>query len=309
VLACSGCQTRWPIVRAIPRFAPAANYARSFGRQWSHFPRTQYDRHNGLTLYHDRFFRATRWPARMEGEVIVEAGCGPGAFTSIAVETGATVVSFDLSSAVDVNLRENGGYKNLLVAQGDIRRPPVRTAGFDRVLCFGVLQHTPDPKASFQSLVPLLKPGGSLAVDCYRKLSTSRWWTSYYRWRWLTKRMPPALVHAACRAWVLASWPIVTTLWKLPGDGGRNFARYVFLIRDTFRRKGLRVTPAFEREWAVMQLVDQLTPRFDLPQTIEEVRSWFADADLAEIDVDKGDNGIVGRGRMQALRPAAAAAR
>jgi SAM-dependent methyltransferase len=308
VLACSGCPTRWPIVRAIPRFAPAANYARSFGRQWSHFPRTQYDRHNGLTLYHDRFFRATRWPARMEGEVVVEAGCGPGAFTSIAVETGATVVSFDLSSAVDVNLRENGRYKNRLVAQGDIRRPPVRTAGFDRVLCFGVLQHTPDPKASFQSLVPLLKPGGSLAVDCYRELSTSRWWTSYYRWRWLTKRMDPALVHAACRAWVLASWPIVTALWKLPGDGGRNFARYVFLIRDTFRRKGLQVTPAFEREWAVMQLVDQLTPRFDLPQTIEEVRSWFADADLAEIDVDKGDNGIVGRGRMQALRPAAAAA-
>ncbi len=291
-------------MRAIPRFAPAENYARSFGRQWWHFPKTQYDRCNGLTLYHDRFFRASRWPARMEGELLVEAGCGPGAFTSIAVETGATVVSFDLSSAVDVNLRENGHYKNLCIAQGDLRRPPVQPAHFDRVLCFGVLQHTPDPKASFLSLVPLMKPGGALAVDCYMKLSRRKWWTSYYRCRWLTTRLPPALVHVACRAWVLASWPIVTTLWKLPGDGGRNFSRYVFLIRETFRRKGLKVTPAFEREWAVMQLVDQLTPHYDLPQTIDEVRAWFTEAGLAEIDVAKGDNGIVGRGRAPGQRRA-----
>jgi SAM-dependent methyltransferase len=240
----------------------------------------------------------------MEGEVVVEAGCGPGAFTSIAVETGATVVSFDLSSAVDVNLRENGERRNLLVVQGDIRRPPVRPGGFDRLFCLGVLQHTPDPRASFMGLLPLLKRGGALAVDCYLELSTRRWWTSYYRWRWLTGRLPPALVHAACRAWVAMSWPIVTTLWRLPGDGGRNFARYVFLIRDTFRRKGLKVTPAFEREWAVMQLVDQLTPRFDQPQTIDAVRGWFAAAGLADVDVAKGDNGIVGRARLPAERPA-----
>jgi hypothetical protein len=47
----------------------------------------------------------------------------------------------------------------------------------------------------------------------------------------------------------------------------------------------------------VLQLVDQLTPRYDLPQTIDEVRSWFVAAGLEEIDVDKGDNGIVGRAR------------
>lgn len=286
-------------MRAIPRFAPAENYAGSFGRQWSRFPRTQYDRHNGLRLYHERFFRATRWPERMEGEVILEAGCGPGAFTSVAIETGATVVSFDLSSAVDVNLRENGEARNLLIAQGDLRRPPVRAGGFDRVFCFGVLQHTPDPSASFASLPPLVAPGGALAVDCYLELSRSRWWTSYYRWRWLTRRMDPAVVHALCRVWVTLSWPFVTALWKLPGDGGRNFARYVFLIRDTFRRKKLPVTPRFEREWAVLQLVDQLTPRYDLPQTIDAVRSWFVAAGLEEIDVGKGDNGIVGRARIR----------
>jgi len=299
-LRCTGCRAGWPIVRSIPRFVEPDNYARSFGEQWNRFPRTVYDRHNGLRLYRERFFRATRWPERLAGELLVEAGCGPGAFTEIACSTGATVVAFDLSSAVDVNLRENGRCPDLLVVQGDVLQPPVAPAAFDRLFCFGVLQHTPDPAASFARLVPLLKPGGRLAIDCYRMPTRSRWWTSYYRWRWLTRRMPHALVHALCRVWVTVSWPIVTTLWRLPGDGGRNLARYLFLIRDSFRRKGLPVTPRFEREWAVMQLVDQLTPRYDLPQTIEAVRGWFEEAGLQDVDVAKGDNGIVGRGRAAA---------
>jgi SAM-dependent methyltransferase len=294
-LRCTACRATWPVLRSIPRFVDPSNYAASFGRQWERFPRTLYDRHNGLTLYRDRFFRASGWPRDLRGEIVLEAGCGPGAFTEIVVSTGATIVSFDLSSAVDVDFRENGANPNLLIVQGDVMQPPVRAGAFDRVFCFGVLQHTPDPRASFRQLVPLAKPGGSLAIDCYRKLERGRWWRSYYRMRPLTRRMPPALVHALCRAWVVASWPIVTTLWKLPGDGGRNFARYVFLIRDTFRRKQLPVTPAFEREWAVMQLVDQLTAHFDLPQTIDAVQGWFEEAGLERIDVAKGDNGIVGR--------------
>ena len=212
----------------------------------------------------------------------------------------ATVVSFDLSGAVDVNFRENGAHPNLLIIQADLLHPPVRPRAFDRVFCFGVIQHTPDPKASFQSLVQLPRREGLIAIDCYRELSTRRWWTSYYRWRWLTTRMKPALVRALCRIWVTVSWPIVTTLWKLPGDGGRNLARYVFLIRDTFRRKRLDVTPKFEREWAVMQLVDQLTAHYDQPQTVAAVRTWFTDAQLDEVDVAPGDNGIVGRGRVPA---------
>jgi len=299
-LGCAGCGASWPIVRSIPRFVPADNYAKSFGRQWDRFPTTVYDRHNGLGLYKARFFAASGWPQRLNGQTIVEAGCGPGAFTEIACSTGATVVSFDLSSAVDVNLRENGSRENLLVVQADVRAPPLRPAGFDRLFCFGVLQHTPDPSESFRSLVPLVRPGGELAIDCYRSPSLLRWWGSYYRLRWLTRRMPPALVHALCRAWVAVSWPIVTTLWRIPGSTARHWAHYLFLIRDYFRRAGLTVTPRFEREWAVMQLVDQLTARHDHPQSIEDVRGWFEEAGLASIEVAKGYNGIVGRGRVAA---------
>ena len=309
-LRCTLCRKSWPIRRSIPRFVELANYARSFGEQWESFPRTLYDRHNGLTLCRDRFFRATRWPPRMDGERIVEAGCGPGAFTEIVASTGATVISFDLSSAVDVNFRENGTHRELVIVQADLLHPPLRPAAFDRLFCFGVLQHTPDPARSFASLVPLVRPGGTLAIDCYTKLSRRRGWTSYYRFRWLTRRMNPALVRLLCRIWVTVTWPIVTTLWKLPGDGGRNLARYLFLIRDSFRRKKLKVTPSFEREWAVMQLVDQLTAWYDQPQTLDAVRAWFEQARLTEVEVAPGDNGIVGRGRAAAgiVTPSAAPA-
>ncbi len=45
----------------------------------------------------------TGWPKDMKGETILEAGSGAGRFTEIMVKTGANILSFDFSSAVDAN--------------------------------------------------------------------------------------------------------------------------------------------------------------------------------------------------------------
>ena len=83
-IICTSCGVVVPIVRCLPRFVPSESYASSFGFQWNRFDKLQVDAvmHNDLTR--DRFYATTGWPTRMEGQVILEAGCGAGRFTRIS---------------------------------------------------------------------------------------------------------------------------------------------------------------------------------------------------------------------------------
>lgn len=98
----------YPILNFIPRFVAAENYANSFGFQWNLFKKTQPDFFSGHKLSSERFAKQTRWGDQLSGELLLEAGSGSGRFTTPALDTGATVVSFDYSNAVDANYELNG---------------------------------------------------------------------------------------------------------------------------------------------------------------------------------------------------------
>jgi hypothetical protein len=51
------------------------------------------------------------------------------------------------------------------------------------------------------------------------------------------------------------------------------------------------------REWAILDTFDMLSPRYDAPQTLENVREWFRVAGLDAVEVEIGYNGIEGRGK------------
>ena len=52
------------------------------------------------------------------------------------------------------------------------------------------------------------------------------------------------------------------------------------------------------REWAILDTFDMYSPAHDHPQTISVVKKWFASAGFVDVDVRRGQNGIVGRGKM-----------
>jgi uncharacterized protein YbaR (Trm112 family) len=106
-LICTNCGVEVPIVRCLPRFVPSESYASSFGFQWNRFDELQVDAVMHNDLARDRFYATTGWPTHMEGHVILEAGCGAGRFTQIALETGAEIVSFDLSVAIEAASRND----------------------------------------------------------------------------------------------------------------------------------------------------------------------------------------------------------
>ncbi len=148
-LLCTNCGAAFKVVRGVPRFVPDDDYAGSFGFQWNVHAKTQLDSFTGKPISRTRLFAASGWPTDLSGQTVLEAGSGAGRFTEILVTTGATIVSLDLSSAVDANQQSNGGNPNLLIVQASMFDLPVRRRSIDKVMCLGVLQHTTDPARAF----------------------------------------------------------------------------------------------------------------------------------------------------------------
>ncbi len=294
-LICRSCNCEFPINNYIPRFVPPENYAKSFGFQWNKHAKAQMDKFCGQPISRERFFRVTEWPENLEGQKILEAGCGAGRFTQFAIETGADVYSFDYSNAVEANITNNGLQANLHLSQADIYHIPLKRASFDKIFCFGVLQHCPNPKKAFLSLIPYLKPGGEIAIDIYdltlRALVNPKYWL-----RPFTKRLPPERLYKLVQKVVPKVFPI--KMWiteKIP------FGKYPAFFIPIAYHKGF--LPYFDKfsyeqllEFSILDTFDKFAPKYDKPQRIETVRKWFAEAGLANIDVRYGPNGINGKG-------------
>ena len=291
VLRCLGCRQEYHIVRHIPRFAPAENYANSFGLEWSIHARTQYDSYTGTNISEKRFFEETGWSRQLVGETILEVGSGSGRFTEQAASTGAFVVSLDYSYAVDANYAGNGHKDNVFIIQGDLYQMPFKENFFDKLFCFGVLQHTPDPEAAFMALATYLKAGGSIVVDAYA-IDWKILFKTFYLARPITKRIPNDILYKWVKAYVNLLWPLVRLIGRLPK--GRLINRALLLIAD-YRGKA-PLTDELLKEWAILDTFDSLSPWHDRPQSLAAVRRWFERAGLVDTEVKYGFNGIQGRG-------------
>ncbi|HEY6214525.1 MAG TPA: methyltransferase domain-containing protein [Vicinamibacterales bacterium] len=294
-LECAACAVAYPIRGFIPRFVDdEGNYSGNFGFQWNRHARTQFDSYSGAPISERRFFESTGWPRQMTGELLLEAGSGSGRFTIVAASTQAFVVSFDYSSAVDANYRNNGHLSNVLIVQASIFEMPFRAAYFSRVLCIGVLQHTPDPARAFQCLSAVVRPKGSLAIDAYQRLP---WWKQMWLTKYwvlpITRRLPASTLYRFCVWWVNLWWPITGAFVRLTG---RRILSWFLLMADY--RGVYPLTDDVQKEWAILDSFDMLSPAFDFPQRVEDIRRWFERANLVDVDVRiaPGSTEICGRG-------------
>jgi 2-polyprenyl-3-methyl-5-hydroxy-6-metoxy-1,4-benzoquinol methylase len=282
----------YPIMHGVPRFVPKENYANSFGFQWNRFRETQLDSHTGVPISRDRFYKSTEWsPGDLKGKMVLEVGCGAGRFTEILLSAGAIVVALDYSNAVDVCWKNYYLHPNLNVVQGDIYNLPFQEETFDFVFCFGVLQHTPDVKKAFMSLVPQLKKGGHLAVDVYRKRLRTIFWSKYWI-RPFTCRMDPERLFRQVEKWVPVLLPVSIFIGRIPFVGKK--LRYLIPVVNydgIFPLTNVQI-----REWAILDTFDMLSPRYDQPQSTATLLSWLKEAGMTDIKVFHPAH-LVGQGR------------
>lgn len=291
-LRCPACVIDYPIIGGIPRFVPRENYASGFGLEWTKHARTQYDSYSGIPASEDRFFEQTRWPRDMRGEVILEVGSGSGRFTEQAANTGATVVSLDYSYAVDANFNSNGARPNVLIVQADVFAMPFRPGTFDRLFCFGMLQHTPDPQRAFRALPSVLKTGGELCADIYKVTLFHTFLHPKYWVRPLTRTLNPDRLYASVVRWVDFMWPLAGLIRKLPKGHSINWR--LLLVAD-YSARGLKGDVL--KEWAYLDTFDMLAPRYDRPATLPTFLSWGRTAGLLDVDGELSGHGVTLRGR------------
>ncbi|MDO8646064.1 MAG: methyltransferase domain-containing protein [Candidatus Planktophila sp.] len=273
LLNCPVCVSNFPVLRGIPRFVPSENYADSFGLQWNRFARTQLDSALGTNRSKNRFIRETLWNAeQLKGKLVLDAGCGSGRFSEIALGLGARLIAIDYSSAVDA-ASENLNSDNLLIAQGDLAILPIPDESLDFIYCIGVLQHTRNPERIVAELLRCLKPGGEITLTFYENSSWHVRFYAKYLIRPVTKRLPNKFLLNFIDSTSSVWFPVTNLLFRLPGPLSRFF-RFIIPIANYVEFSYARNQDA--RAEAILDTFDMLSPSFDRPIKKIEILQWIS---------------------------------
>ena len=256
------------------RIAKDDNYSENFGYQWNKFSGTQLDKTSKLDISKKRFFAETGWDKEdLTGKDILEVGSGAGRFSQIILYfTKGDLYSVDYSNAVEANFKNNGPHERLQLFQASIYEMPFAKEQFDKVICIGVLQHTPDVEKSVQCLIEMIKPGGELVIDFY---PITGWWTKIqakYMLRPFTKKMSHEKLYKKIDRNI--DWMICVYRFFSKIGMSRLFNRFIPIcdINGTLP-KGLPYDQL--RELCVLDTFDMFSPQYDQPQKISTVVQWF----------------------------------
>jgi len=281
LLDCPVCVLSFPVLRGIPRFVPSENYADSFGLQWNRFARTQLDSALGTNRSKDRFIHETLWSEeQLKGKLVLDAGCGSGRFSEIALGFGARLIAIDYSSAVEAAY-ENLNFEDLLIAQGDLAKLPIPSLSLDFVYCIGVLQHTKNPERIVAELLRCLKPSGEITLTFYENSSWHVKFYAKYLIRPLTKRLPNKILLNFIDRTSSVWFPVTNLLFRLPRPLSRFF-RFIIPVANYVEFSYARNQDA--RAEAILDTFDMLSPSFDRPIKKSEILKWIS---ASKIQVDR----------------------
>jgi SAM-dependent methyltransferase len=254
----------YPIVGGVPRFVDGDLYVKSFSFEWNTHDRTQLDIFRDDRPSERTFVAKTAFdPEFLSGKLVLDAGVGAGRYSDLVSRWGGDVVGVDLSYAVEASYRNLGHRPNVWIAQADIGALPFRPASFDVIFSIGVLHHTPNTRRYFDRLVPLLKPGGEIAIWVYPR---SEAYVVRERWVRFVNKLPERMFYAWCR-------------WFVPWAEARLEHPLVGALRRIFPfpTHGLGI------EDDILDTFDGYSPAFHHIHSPEEVEQWFREAGLVDV--------------------------
>lgn len=215
-------------------------------------------------------------PEQLRDMRVLDAGCGGGRFMTLLAAHGVHVVGVDLDAT---GLRQAGEHViGAHLVQGDLFQPPFRPASFDFVYSLGVLHHTPDPPAAFRALVPLLKPGGRIAIWTYPKRETTPISNAL---RPFTTRLPYSALQVV--AWIVA---LATAPMLISGRLRPRVQSWLYWARLPWQR---------DARWRVHSFIDWYGPRHQFKYATEDLVGWCRENGLVEVRRGRYESSVCAR--------------
>tara|TARA_B000000475_G_C15947459_1_gene427315 strand:+ start:44 stop:745 length:702 start_codon:yes stop_codon:yes gene_type:complete len=109
---------------------------------------------------------------KLEGEKVLDVGCGGGLLSEALHDFGADVTGIDAAGpGIEVaKIHAKNDNKNIKYFEITAEELNLKESGsFDIVTCLEVLEHVPDPKSLVATCIDLLKPGGALFLSTINK--------------------------------------------------------------------------------------------------------------------------------------------
>ena len=180
---CLGCQKKYQVEDDIPRFFVPNEWDNSkkdvTDMVKSFYEEVPFPDYEELETVGDLIQKAQKGVfARLLNEQlpfnirVLEVGCGTGQLSNFLGVAHRTVFGTDMC-ANSLKLAQAFKKKNSLERIGfyqmNLFRPMFREESFPLVICIGVLHHTSDPLAGFQSISRLVKKGGYIIIGLYNR--------------------------------------------------------------------------------------------------------------------------------------------
>ncbi|MGH9920746.1 MAG: methyltransferase domain-containing protein [Nitrososphaerales archaeon] len=276
-LTCPKCSRVYPIVRGIPRFVKADDYLRNFGMEWTIHAKTAFDSSLGKPVSEYMFQTRIGFdPGSIEGQLVLDAGCGSGRLLDVVRRHGGKAVGLDYTVAIDEAAKNLWPDRDVRLVQGDILKPPFKPDVFDYAFSNGVLHHTPDPPRAFSCVAALVKPGGMVGVWVYPDEGVlgrvpNRTAALY---RLVTTRIPLPVLYKMCKSMqehIAFPDVIYENFFDVDqsyAKGYRNPRQALYLILPFW-------SFAPFKDWRIMDTFDFLSPKYKFAYSYSQVVSWF----------------------------------
>lgn len=274
-------KNKYPIVKGVPRFSgydSKDNYAHSFGFEWNKWADIQFESNNKGKVMEGHTLKM--WEKiviskskKVKGSLIIDFGCGSGRFIEISCMKGAKVIGLDMSSAVDVAYEKFKDDSNVLIVQGDILNPPFTEGVADGAYSIGVLHHTAGPRVGFNKITKCIKSGGWLAVSVYGEIGhytdvVVNLYRNIFKFLWNFFGPYPPLIYSYFCGYVLWSMLRIPII-KYFAFAIKMFVPFIALP---------------DRQWAILDTFDSVTPSNQTGHSVYEVYSWFKNSDYKVIE-------------------------